>query len=62
MLSRIYIMADKYDKKKRIRRKNKQINKFIARIWKSESDMLIQNYENQIEEIEKEKIQISEKL
>lgn len=41
---------------------DKKINNYITRIWKTNSETLIENYEKQIEDLEKEKIKISQKI
>ena len=53
-------IKDKY--KKEIIETEKRINNYITRIWKSNSEVLIENYEKQIEELEREKKIISKKL
>ena len=40
----------------------KKINNYITRIWKSSSEVLIENYEKEIEELESEKSKILEKM
>ena len=41
---------------------NSKINKFIERIWSANSEVLIENYEKQVEELEREKVKISQNL
>lgn len=48
--------------KKEILLIDKKINNYIDRIWKSNSETLIENYEKQIDKLESEKSEISEKI
>ena len=45
-----------------IKKINKKIETYIQRIWESKSEVLIKNYELQIENLEKEKAEISQNL
>ena len=45
-----------------IRKIDTKINKFVERIWNANSEVLIQKYEKHIEELEREKLQISNNL
>ena len=48
--------------KKELKKIDVKIDKFIERIWKTRSEILIDNYEKQIEVLEREKLKISENL
>ena len=65
LVSEMHIQ-DKWEHKKILKSKlqsiDTKIDKFIERIWVSSSDVVINKYEQEIETLEKEKTQISQKI